>query len=530
MTTAALTLLAASAALAWLFTVGMRALAIRAGLTDMPDGRRKLHKDAIPLAGGIAVFLAATVVLAGMLWIPNPWTEQLGDSWHKLLTLGAAGLVIVAVGAADDRFRLRGRQKLLGQLVAVAVLIAGGLVIRRVELFGWSLELGLLSVPFTGFWLLGATNAVNLLDGIDGLATVVGIILAATVAAMAAMTLHPDVAVVALVFAGCLIGFLRFNFPPASVFLGDAGSMLIGLMVGALAIHASCKGPGTVLLAAPAAACTIPIFDSAAAIVRRRLTGRSIYTTDRGHLHHRLMDRLGSNHRVLGWVALASLFTSSAALLSVSMKSDIIALLSLLAVVSIFIATGVFGRAELLLLGSRLHDVGQSLIPVGNGNLKRVRQSTVRFQGSHCWEELWAELVQAAGELALSEIRLDVNLPAAQEGYHACWRLPCFDEVAPCWQLDVPLVVGQYPIGRVRAACVSEGRQPADGIRRILEVLESYRLAGDKLGPELRLRGDHTQLASVVRRQEASVKEPRKPPVQQMQPPVPSPGIPLRAS
>lgn len=530
MTTAALILLTVACGLTWLLTLVVRRKAIQAGLTDLPDGYRKLHKDPIPLGGGIAVFLASAAIIAAMLVVDNPWRDQLRASWCNLLTLGAAGLVIVVVGTADDRFGLRGRQKLLGQFLAVGVLILGGLTIRRVELFGWGVELGLLSIPCTAFWLLGAINAVNLLDGIDGLATVVGIILAATIAAMAAMTLHPDVAVVALVFAGCLVGFLRFNFPPASVFLGDAGSMLIGLMVGALAIHASCKGPGTVLLAAPAAAWTIPIFDSAAAIVRRRLTGRSIYTTDRGHLHHRLMDRLGSNQRVLAWVAVACLFTSSAALLSVSMKTDLIALLSLVAVVSIFIATNIFGRAELLLLGSRLHDVGQSFIPISSASLGRVRQRTVRFQGSHRWEELWSELVRAAGELSLNEIRLDVNLPAVQEGFHACWRLPRFDEVAPCWQLDVPLVVGNYPIGRVRASCADDASQPADGIRRILELLESYRLAADSAATGQRSRNGYAQLSGLFRRQDAVGRDGNKANPPKLQPQVSSSGIPLRAS
>ena len=146
-------------------------------------------------------------------------------------------------------------------------------------------------------------NSVNLLDGIDGLATMLGIILIATFAALAAAAGRMEVAWIAMVFAGSLCGFIRFNLPPASIFLGDSGSMLIGLVVGTLAIQGTLKGPGTVLLAAPLAVWTIPILDSAAAILRRKLTGRSIYATDRGHLHHRLLERLGSNSRVLVAVA-----------------------------------------------------------------------------------------------------------------------------------------------------------------------------------------------------------------------------------
>ena len=201
--------------------------------------------------------------------------------------------VIVVVGLVDDRIKLRGRLKLIGQFAAALVLVAGGLVIQRIGIFGQQIDLGLLSIPFTLFWLVGAVNAVNLLDGIDGLATMLGFILVATIAGMAALVGQTQVFVIAVVFAGSLLGFLRYNFPPATIFLGDAGSMLIGLVVGALAISGSLKGPGTVLLAAPLAVWTIPIFDSVAAILRRKLSGRSIYTTDRGHIHHRLLEPPG---------------------------------------------------------------------------------------------------------------------------------------------------------------------------------------------------------------------------------------------
>jgi UDP-GlcNAc:undecaprenyl-phosphate GlcNAc-1-phosphate transferase len=138
------------------------------------------------------------------------------------------------------------------------------------------------------------------------LATVLGIILSVSICALAAMTHHAAVAVAALVFAGSLLGFLPFNLAPAKVYLGDAGSMLIGLVVGGLSIRASLKGPGTVLLAAPLAILTIPILDSAVAILRRRLAGRSIYETDRGHIHHRLLARFGSKHKVLLCVIVCS--------------------------------------------------------------------------------------------------------------------------------------------------------------------------------------------------------------------------------
>lgn len=284
-------------------TALVRELAPRIGLTDRPDGHRKVHGKATPLGGGIAVFLATVSVLGVVLIQPNAFNEFLWKHWTLLSSLMMAGTVIAVVGLIDDRFGLRGWHKLIGQIVAASILIYNGLVIHGVGIFGWEIQLGGLAVLVTLFWLLGAVNALNLLDGLDGLATMIGIILVATIAVMAAKTRHPEVMILGFVFAGSLVGFMRFNFPPASIFLGDTGSMLIGLVVGVLAIQASLKGAGTVLLAAPLAVWAIPIFDSTAAIVRRKLSGQSIYTTDRGHLHHRLLSLLGSSRRVLAWLA-----------------------------------------------------------------------------------------------------------------------------------------------------------------------------------------------------------------------------------
>ena len=371
-------------------------MALRLGWRDNPDNHRKIHRRPTPFGGGVAIFGATVAVLGALWWVPNPFREMLWEHWDGLLGLLLASAVIVTVGLVDDCLGMRVRQKLFGQILAAFIVMAGGLLIRRVGILGWEIELHFLSVPFTLFWLLGAINALNLLDGIDGLATTLGLILVGTIALMAAKMERPEVVIIAVVFAGGLLGFLRFNFPPASVFLGDGGSMLIGLVVGTLAIQGSLKGPGTVLLAAPLAVWTIPVFDTAAAILRRRLRGRSIYTGDRSHIHHRLLDRLGSSLKVLGWLAACCAVTSAAALISVFLKNDLIALLTCAAVVTIFIVTGVFGRVEFLLLGRRLWRVGLSLLPGVATRRARIFQATFRLHGSRQWDSLWQALLESA--------------------------------------------------------------------------------------------------------------------------------------
>ena len=205
-------------------------IARRFDVVDRPDGHHKSHKQPIALGGGLAVFLAATVTFAVEFLSSATLQESLNDEKPFLSGLLIAGAWIVGLGLIDDRFGMKGRYKLLGQFVAPLIMISSGLEIHAFSVFGYTVQLGALSKPFTIFWLLGAINSLNLLDGIDGLATTIGIILCATITLMALMIGQFAVAIVGAVFVGSLVGFLRFNFPPATIYLGDAGSMLIGLV------------------------------------------------------------------------------------------------------------------------------------------------------------------------------------------------------------------------------------------------------------------------------------------------------------
>lgn len=426
------------------------------------------------LGGGLAVFLSTAVVLLLVLLVPNPFGLVLNQDWRDVVGFGLGCGAIVLLGLFDDRFKLRGRHKLLGQVAASSMLLMSGLVIHRIVILGYDFDLGLLAIPFTLFWLVGATNAVNLLDGIDGLATTLGIVLSGAIAAMAAMTGHAAVALVALVFSGSLVGFLRYNFPPASIFLGDAGSMLIGLTVGALAIRASLKGPGTALLAAPLALWTIPVFDSVAAILRRRLTGRSIYTTDRAHLHHRLLQTLGSSRRAVAVVAVCCTLTAVAGLAGVYLKSDAVALASGLALVLIFVVTGLFGRAEFQLLAGRIRGLAWSLAHPFVFRQRGPHQARVRLQGTGQWERLWETLTETADKLGLQRVHLDVNLPLAHEGFDAVWERTVAGDHDECWQFGFPLAANDQLIGRLTVSGHRTHTPVLHDVRLLLDLLEPF--------------------------------------------------------
>jgi UDP-GlcNAc:undecaprenyl-phosphate GlcNAc-1-phosphate transferase len=434
-----------------------RVLARRVGLVDRPDGRRKLHPRATPVAGGLAILAAAlTVLLPGLL---SSWaTDLMGPPAHEMRGLLLGAVVICLVGVADDARGLRGRHKLLGQLVAVGVVLAHGLRVDAVRVFAWQIELGGLAVPFTLFWLLGAINSLNLLDGMDGLLGSVGVLVCLATAGMAGMLDHWTEACVAVVLAGALVGFLRYNLPPASIFLGDAGSMLIGLVIGTLAIRSSLKGPATVALAAPTALLIIPILDTTAAILRRKLTGRSIYSTDRGHLHHCLLRHGLSRGAALLIVSSLCLVAVLGALGSVAWQNEAVALLSALAVAGILILTRLFGHAEMVLVLKSCSALARSL---AGGAPADGHQVQVRLQGSADWRELWGLLVACTQRLNLHSLVLDVNAPAAQEGYHARWFSPSGGpeaEEPEGWSARIPLRAAGQPVGSITICGAHDGQ------------------------------------------------------------------------
>jgi len=444
-------------------------LARRWGIVDRPDGHHKSHKQAVALGGGVAVFLAATVTFAVEFLSSSKLQESLDSEKPFLGGLLIAGAWIVCLGLYDDRFGMKGRYKLLGQLIATLIVIASGLQIHAFHVFGYPIHLGALSIPFTIFWLLGAINSLNLLDGVDGLATTIGIILCTTITLMALMIGQVAIAIVGAVFVGSLIGFLRFNFPPATIYLGDAGSMLIGLVVGSLAIGGSIKATAAVGLAAPVAIWALPMLDSMMAIVRRKLTGRSIYTVDRGHLHHRLMARFGKNTVVLAVVAVCCIVTCAGALLSILMKNDLVAIGSVLAVFGILVVSKAFGHVEVRMLLSHI----KSLLFSRQG----PHEAAFQLQGTRKWDLIWQGVVEFAEKNQLVEIKLDINLAAAQEGFHASWRRPCSSEKRERWQVVLPMFAGGHVVGQLMVfGCNQPGLTTCEAIDQLINILEPIEL------------------------------------------------------
>jgi len=436
-------------------TSAARRVSLRLGIVDHPDAYRKLHGRAIPLGGGIAVLLAFVVSLFTVVALSASQRALLVENSGFLVAIVAASLMICAVGFLDDRFNLRVRHKLLGQCIAASLLIVSGVWIDGIQLFGVTVNLGLLAIPFTLFWLLGAVNSLNFIDGVDGLATSVGVVLSVALALLAMFTGKQTEAFMALAMAGALAGFLIYNCPPASIFLGDAGSMLIGLVLGALAIRASIKGPATVALAAPAAIWAIPILDVSMAILRRKLTGRSVYQTDRGHLHHTLLRRGMGGGRTVMFIGFLCGITAVAGVVSVYQHNEWVASSTVAAVFAVLIVSGIFGRRECLLLLRRTKHLATSFARLSRHPRGAQHRLEARLQGSHQWEELWETLTAFADRFDMSSLQLNIHLPAANEDYHATWRRREMPENARLWHSDVPLLANGVTVGRlsITGAC-----------------------------------------------------------------------------
>ncbi|MCA9189810.1 MAG: undecaprenyl/decaprenyl-phosphate alpha-N-acetylglucosaminyl 1-phosphate transferase [Planctomycetales bacterium] len=418
--------------------------------------------------GGVVILLAA--LLAGLAVFPQ-LSAHIGFGKHTVRAMGflvlAAG-TIVAVGVADDRFGMRGRHKLLFQFLVAVLAVYSGLTIDNLDFFGTDLHLGVFAGILTVMWILGAINSFNLIDGVDGLASTVGLVISLALGTLSLM--HGDVvdATVAFAVAGAILGFLPYNSAPASMYLGDAGSMLIGLVLGVTALKCALKEATTVAAAPLVAIWAILILDSCAALLRRVLTGRSIYAGDRGHIHHRFLMRGFTPWQTMLSIGGLCLVTSLAAIGTVWFQVDYVGIVVALSVVVILAATRLFGHVEFSLLGRQLYQFGR-------GALRPLRRAVpsnttgLHLQGTARWNELWTAILESTERFQLVQVRLNVHLARVHEDFYAAWKTEKEFETEETWQIDRPFMLH----GSVAARLQVRGRiSESDGGRMMSEFLE----------------------------------------------------------
>jgi len=287
----------AAAVLAWLLTPLARRLALRVGAVDRPSAR-KIHAVPTPRLGGAAVVASAALVL-GVVGT----TTRLVQRESLWLGVGVGLLPILAVSILDDIKRLSAGWKFLGHLTGATVAVTLGVSLApEVHLFGHTINIGVWAFPISILWLVGITNAFNLVDGLDGLSAGLALISAGSLIAVFVIAHQTQTAVAALILAGAILGFLPYNIHPASIFLGDTGATAIGFCLAALALRGGSTTSAGFATLLPVIVLGVPIADTLVSMLRRamgRFAGRDsshIFAADRSHLHHRLLD-LGFDYR-----------------------------------------------------------------------------------------------------------------------------------------------------------------------------------------------------------------------------------------
>ena len=319
---------AVAAVLSYFFTPPVKNFAHKVGAIDVPKDARRMHKKPIPRLGGLAIYggFLCSILIFGQL-----------DETMLCVLLGAA--IIVALGIFDDVLALGAKLKFVVQIVAAAIPVCIGDL--QIGLFTNLnplsdtpfVHLGILAVPVTIIWIVGITNAVNLIDGLDGLAVGVSSIAAITMLAVALLTGNMPIAITMAALAGACIGFMPYNLNPAKIFMGDTGSTFLGYMLATVSIMGLFKFYAVISFAVPFLILGLPIFDTANAIIRRVAAGRSPMSPDRGHVHHKLID-MGFNQKQVVAILYAISATLGLTAVVLTSSGEVKAIVLLLAVLA----------------------------------------------------------------------------------------------------------------------------------------------------------------------------------------------------
>ena len=265
---------------AYTVTPSVRLLAYRIGAVDVPTDTRRMHRKPMPRIGGLGIFIAfflATVVFA--------------EHSPHLYGIWIGGAMLVALGILDDVLRLSAIVKLLVQLVSSSIAVVFfGVRIEYISLFGYTINFGIWAIPITILWITGLTNAINLIDGLDGLACGVSAITALSMFGVTLISGDFGSAMITAILVASCVGFLPYNTNPARIFMGDTGALFLGYTLSLISVEGMFKMHTIISMLVPLTIFALPLADTIFAIIRRLLAGKSPFAPDRGHLHHRFID------------------------------------------------------------------------------------------------------------------------------------------------------------------------------------------------------------------------------------------------
>jgi UDP-GlcNAc:undecaprenyl-phosphate GlcNAc-1-phosphate transferase len=392
-----------------IFTRVVRDLAHRYKLYDEPSGGRKIHTRPIPRLGGIAVAISILLPLLALgLW-ENKISRLLVADRPLLISLAAGSGVMILVGIFDDLKGSRAIIKLLAQIAAASIVFSVGIRVEAISVpFFEPMRFGLLSLPVTIFWMVLVMNAINLIDGLDGLAGGVVVLAGSTLFIMSVIEDDPVAALLLVVIVGSTLGFLAYNVNPASIFLGDTGSLLLGFMLSLVSVHSTQKSYTLFSIVAAIIALGLPIFDLGLAVVRRFLSGQPLFRADQHHVHHLLLRKGLSQGQSVKLLIGAAVLLEGLAFLFIY-ADDAVSSLAILALVPLGVmAVHFLGYGDVIRNArrNRLLGVVDEKLHVRAEALSRFRQELVNPQSI---DQVWAETQQLAEVLGLEWLGLELS-------------------------------------------------------------------------------------------------------------------------
>jgi UDP-GlcNAc:undecaprenyl-phosphate GlcNAc-1-phosphate transferase len=397
----------------------------RCGIVDYPDGDRKLHEQPIPRAGGIPIAISILAAYALLIFSPLNGRTIITHNLPLAIKLLPAAALVFVIGLIDDLVGLKPWQKLLGQLVGSGFAFWAG--VRILGIAGHATE-SWWSVPLTILWLVCCTNALNLIDGVDGLASGIGLFATLTMVVAAFLQNNVALALATVPLAGALLGFLRYNFNPASIFLGDSGSLLIGFLLGCYGVIWSQKSATLLGMTAPLITLAIPLLDVCLSIIRRFLRHQPIFGADRGHIHHRLIDRGLTPRRVaLLMYGVCGLFAAFSLLQSMDPNRYGGIIIVLFCTVT-WIGVQNLGYVEIGIASRLLLEGGFRRMVSGQLCLRSFEES---LAAAETVEDFWNVIRGACVTLGFSQVRLQLGAEIYEERVGD-------PEPETCWHLRVP--------------------------------------------------------------------------------------------
>ncbi|MBV9225854.1 MAG: undecaprenyl/decaprenyl-phosphate alpha-N-acetylglucosaminyl 1-phosphate transferase [Acidobacteriaceae bacterium] len=445
-----------------------RYLSLKLGLVDQPDHNRKVHKHPIPRTGGVAIVLSYALALCFMVRFAPPGAAVTIQHRDLLWSLFPAVGLIFLIGLVDDLLGMKAWHKLLGQIVAALWAVSMG---ARVPLFNGHPGADWVMWPLSVLWLVGCTNAFNLIDGMDGLASGVGLFATFTTLLAALLQGNWGLAMATVPLAGCLLAFLRYNFNPASIFLGDSGSLTIGFLLGCFGVIWSQKSATLLGMIAPLMAFSLPLFEVCLSIGRRFLRNQPIFQPDRGHIHHRLLSR-GLHPRAVALILYAA--CGIAAVLSLLQSSLSFHLGGL--IIILFCSLSLFGIRRLNYIEFRT--AGQVL---RQGRILQMMQGEIHLENfrdamnaAKTLNDCWNIICEACEEMDFCSVRMVIN----GQNFQEVFKMPVDD---PTWQIRVKLKTE----GQIVLIRSNESMPPA--LTGFLKVLQEAMSDAKRFAPELKI-------------------------------------------